>query len=133
MTIEKELNCMGYYGFGNGIEISRMKRDDITPEPGSPAYCGRCPLGQKCWEKHRERVRVMLPDLSAAFDEVAARHKGNPKGMMEEWTFIVKSDKQPDPYTTVMGGNMQDGCYVVATGRPKDREEGTIPFPFITH
>lgn len=123
--IEKELNCKGYWGFGGGHLIGQAGR----PKQNQPLYCGQCPLSQECWDAHRARVSMLIPGMTIAFDRIAKKHEGNPDAMMEEWFKL--SEGAPDPYTVVMGGNVEDGIAVGSGGEPKKRGEGTLRFPFV--
>ncbi len=114
MSIEKEFNCLGYFGFGNGISAVRKKG----------AYCNACPMAKSCWEIHRARCKEMFPDACALIDKLASE----PDGQKKIGEFIRKH--KAEPYMSVMMGNLEDGMHVINTGKPKDRGELTLPYPF---
>lgn len=125
MTIQQEFNCLGYYGFGNGVEFSRKMTKQA--EAGVPVsgqgidICSTCVMGQACWAAHRGRVAEMVPDIVKAAEE----HYKNGGDLN---AFVKKHGTEP--YIAVMTGNMEDGGFVASTGRPKDRGEATLPYPF---
>jgi hypothetical protein len=117
--IEKEFNCLGHYGFGGGVGI---QRGNLNQE----LYCSaKCPEAQRCWERHKEIVAGLYPDLTAEFEKRAQVKQG--PALMKEW---VGEFKIADPYTMVMGGNIEDGSRVSAGWTPKDRGPGTLVYPF---
>lgn len=121
--IEKELNCVGYFGFGGGVSAARH-----GPELGGEIYCNRCPLAGKCWNGHRERVRSILPDVMAEFEEMAKMIKG--PDLIQAWW---ERHKTGDPLIGALGANMEDGMRVGEGGQPKDRGPLSIAYPFVEH
>ena len=115
MTIDQEFNCIGYFGFGNGVSMARKQGN---------AFCNGCTMGKACWEAHRARCKQMFPDLCAHIDELGKQPNGQ-KLIME---FIKKH--KTEPYMTMMMGNLEDGMFVVSTGKPKDRGDATLKYPF---
>src|SRR5262245_39873207 len=109
-SIEKELNCVGYYGFGGGYQQVG------SPLHSGQLYCGLCPLNAECWEKHKERVNFAYP---AQVEEMAqlVRERGNPAAM-QEW---FRRHRYNEPYTLVMCCNIEDGTRVGSGSYPKDR------------
>jgi hypothetical protein len=88
MTINQEFNCLGYFGFGNGVSAVRQKR----------TYCHACPMAKACWEKHRARCRQMFPDACAHIDELLSK----PDGQKKVGKFIRKH--KTEPYLAIMMG-----------------------------
>jgi len=124
--LELQLNCFGYFGFASGFSLAAWGNPSDTRE----AYCGRaCVQADACWQRHRARVRGIVPDLAATCDRVGALGLGD-KFMAE---FARQSnqpiDKVIEPYTAIMMGNMQDGAYVATTGVAKQRGECTLTWP----
>ena len=117
--LHEELNCEGYWGFATGYELP------TTPKP--TGYCNDCPVAKACWEKHKARVREMVPDLVAEFEEMAKAFPGRGEELVQKWF-----DKygQPDPYVTVGTGNIEDGACCGSGVAVKDRERGTLPEEF---
>lgn len=114
----EKFGCEGYFGFGGGYYIGRYK----APE----SYCNRCPKAQSCWEKHRERVRRMLPVMCDAADELLREGLKGPE--------FAKTYQErygtPLPDVLIMTGNLEDGISVALTGKPKERHELSLPYPF---
>jgi hypothetical protein len=121
--IEMEFNCLGYYGFGGGVVLGR----NGPQREGSQLYCATCPLRSPCWEAHRENMQRQYPGLVEEFQRLLSKHLGRGDLAVKEHTEL---HGQPDVYSTVMMGNIEDGCYVAATGKPKDRGAATLPYPF---
>jgi hypothetical protein len=112
--IEERYNCLGYFGFGNGIGMHE----------GAGMYCNGCPMAQACWEVHKDRVRKFVPAVAEHIDDLGKQENGQQK--IAEF---VKEHKT-EPYTALMAGNMEDAMYVLTSGKPKDRGKMTIPYPF---
>jgi hypothetical protein len=70
----------------------------------------------------------MVPDAAACFDEMA-KEAGGPEAV-RRW---AKKFGMADPYMTVVCGNIEDGSSVALSGKPVDRGEFTLPYPFVTH
>lgn len=119
--IEAELECLGFWGFGGGYAIAR------EGQQGQELYCSGCPLSQQCWEKHKARTADMYPAMVASFEALAAECAGDSKRLMSEWWSHVGN---ADPYTVVMGGNVEDGMSVANCGCIVDRGPGTLPLPY---
>lgn len=126
MLIETEFNCLGYYGFGSGVMFSRelTKADRESAQPKMAAYCQGCTMKDACWQIHRERVQKFVPDLAKFIDDLGKEPNGSEKIV----AFIKENGTKP--YMSIMMGNMEDGAFVVSTGKPKDRQEMTLPYPF---
>jgi hypothetical protein len=120
--IHEKLNCHGYYGFGGGYA---MAIGVTMPDRG--IYCQGCPVQHTCWEAHRDRVRKIVPDLVQVFDEMVVEAGGDGRLAVKAFHDQFGS---ADPYTTMMGGNVEDGIYVQKSGAVKDRGEFTLPYPF---
>ena len=114
MTFEEKEQCKGYYGFGIGYHVNTESR----------GYCEICPLKQTCWEAHRERCRQFFPDVCKLVDEKAKEIQG------PELVKCIMKEIGLEPYMNTMAGNIEDGAWVKATGKPKDRGPYTIPYPF---
>lgn len=123
MSLETELNCVGYYGFGGGWKLAKEGNSHGHQE----TYCGSCSLAETCWNKHRDRVRQMVPDLMAEMDARVAAGEQGPE-LVARW---FKDFQCATPDIAVMAGNIEDGCYAASTGKVKDRKEGTLPYPFL--
>src|SRR5687768_11105605 len=66
--LEERLNCHGFFGFGGGYElgISRAKA-----APQGEIYCNRtCSMSASCWNRHRERIQILFPELTAEMDRI---------------------------------------------------------------
>ena len=113
--IEEEHNCLGYFGFGSGVSLNTGFM---------MAYCNGCPLSVACWETHRNRVQEIFPDIAAKIDELGKEKDGTQK-IIE----FVKKHKT-EPYIAVMQGNMEDAGLILSTGKPKDRKQFTLKYPF---
>lgn len=135
MSIEDEFKCKGYWGFGNGIELSRhLEKPGALPPYKDPTlsrgmYCSRkpdgCAISLECWTAHRERVDRMFPAMAERITEIIAEvGSGKPafKKVIEEFG--------TDPYTTVLMGNMEDAQFIANGQPPSDRKEWTLPYPF---
>jgi hypothetical protein len=114
MTIDQEFNCLGYFGFGNGISIVRKQ--------GS--YCNGCFMAKACWALHRTRCQLQFPDLCAHIDKLGREKDGQRKIM----AFI--KERGSEPYMNMMMGNIEDAMHVLHTGKPKDRGPYTLTYPF---
>lgn len=115
MRIEEKHNCLGYFGFGNGISMGEGSKD---------MYCNGCILKSACWEAHRARVRQEFPDVAARIDEMGKKPNGH-KLIMD----FVK-DNGTEPYMSMMMGNMEDGARIASKMKPKDRGPYTLKYPF---
>ncbi len=120
MRWDVELHCEGYYGFGGGYAKAR----EYTYE-GNQVYCNVCPVLISCWDKHKLRVAEMLPEMTKEFERRAEKKQG--MELMDEWW---KEFHDADPYTIVMGGNLEDGMAAALTGKIKDRGPFTLTWPF---
>lgn len=136
MKLHEELGCYGYYGFGGGVLMVRRKQQR-PQDPGGELYCSsRCPIAQECWELHRERQRRLLPTLTATFDVIAERHRGDPKAMFDAWvSWILSKDPQAktfgEPYLGGLGANLEDGIAVGSGGVPQYRGRLQLPWPLV--
>jgi hypothetical protein len=115
MGLENELGCLGHFGFGTGYGTVK----------GYAGYCNSCPRATVCWEEHKKICKQLFPALVEVFEEMAEKIQG-PE--------LVKRFQQlydaVDPYTTRMVGNVEDGMLVASTGKPKYRDQATLPWPF---
>lgn len=127
MRLDEELACVGFYGFGGGVETGRRSNRGHQPRPGEPIYCNRCPQKNECWQKHRARVREMFPAAAAEFDRILAECGKNGQLAVERFYQMHKS--APDDLT-VFAGNMEDGISVGAGALVRDRGPSTLPYPF---
>lgn len=125
MAIQEEYGCEGFYGFGAGVEIARN-----ALFAGAGLYCSRgpttgCPISQKCWDAHRERVNVLLPAVAEFIEKLQARGFQGP-----QLAKMVYDELGTEPYSAVMLGNIEDGGAIANGLPPKDRSEMTLPYPF---
>jgi len=114
--LHEKLNCRGYFGFGGGWAASVNK--------GAPSYCNDCQLARLCWDIHRDRVRVMVPTLTATLDQIAEETGGG-----EAYLQALKDRDLMDAYLAVSLGNMEDGATLYAGGLPKDRGSASLTWP----
>ena len=119
-NIEDRLGCHGHFGFGGGWALFK----GIKGHRGA-LYCNTCPEAESCFAAHKRRVASLLPDLTAEFEKRAQKVQG--PELVKRW---FDDFKCADPYTAVMGGNIEDGMSVAAAGKPKDRGQNTLPWPF---
>jgi hypothetical protein len=122
-SLNKELNCFGYYGFGGGYNIAKKKQYGLV-------YCNICSQSSECWQKHRERVDQLYPEVTKAFNCLVEQFGGNGQKAEEEW---VKMYQTADPYILVFSGNMQDGGAIAAGKKPMERGAATLNYPFIVN
>lgn len=134
LPIHEEFGCVGYYGFGSGVELSRLASKQRVH--GEDLYCGRCPLKGDCWLKHRDRVRKFVPDLMAMIDEIIATGTLGPE-LIREYQRRLDAElpgqaphTDPTPDLTVMAGNLQDGARVASGLAPEERGHLTLRLPF---
>lgn len=135
LPIHEEFSCHGYYGFGNGVELVRLRRDQQAPTDA--LYCGRCPLAESCWAKHRNRVRRIVPHLMEVLDGLTAAGLRGTELLQSYSSKISELSGQapngellPPPELNVMVGNLEDGGLIAAGHPPKDRAEHTLRYPF---
>lgn len=112
--IEEEFECIGFFGFGNGISIERKQLP----------HCNNCILASKCWGLHRERAKRFFPDLAERIDNL-----GKEKDGADKIAELIKAGGA-DPYMSMMLGNMEDGMLVEKGLQVKDRKEFTLKYPF---
>jgi hypothetical protein len=135
MKIHEEFGCSGYYGFGNGIDMGRKLKAEANIV-GDEGYCGKCPIKDSCWIKHRERARRVFPDLMQLVDEIVATGLLGPAVIREYNRKLDELEPShaphhfPTPDISIMMGNHEDAMMIVAGGRPKDRGASTIKYPF---
>lgn len=117
--LEKQLNCVGFMGFGSGYGMAK----GWSGKNGA-VYCNICPARRECWEKHKERCTEAVPALVEEFEKMAKSLNG--PHLVKAW-----NDKYGglDPYLTFMHGNLEDGVRVAQGFQPKDREEFTLSWP----
>lgn len=108
--LNEELGCLGFYGFGGGYAIS--KSGDRIGE----IFCGKCPSKVECWERHKARCAEIFPAASAEFELMAKTMEG--PELVEAW---MDRYNTPDPYMSVLNGNLQDGIEVGAGRVPHTR------------
>ena len=120
MEFQDKEQCKGYFGFGTGYHLTGIK--------GRPGFCNMCPLAQKCWEAHRDRVRQLFPDLCKVFDDKLEEIK-DPDKFRAWW---IRNFDETDPYLSVMMGNMEDAQTIKRGGKVKSRGYGTLAYPFNT-
>ena len=116
IKFEEKHKCKGYYGFGTGYNLQH----------GKEGYCNNCPLNDKCWEAHGDRVRQAMPELTAIIDKKSDELNDTHKLML----WIQKNLKGADPYIAVMMGNIEDSKLIELGGKPKHRSFLTLPYPF---
>lgn len=121
MKIETLYNCLGYFGFGTGVDLTQRRQNNFN---GAPGYCNGCQFAQTCWQLHRERCQKIFPDLCAYIDDLAKQPDGQQK-IIE----FIKQNKT-EPYAGIMMGNVEDGAQIACKLPPKDRGEFTLKFPF---
>lgn len=124
MAIEHELHCIGFFGFGSGyVGPGKAGHGDM------PMYCNTCSMKEGCWQKHRDRMNKMFPALAEEIERLVKSGMSGPE-LVKHW---FRTYKTADPYMAGMLGNLQDGASVKATGKPTDRQEATLPYPFVVH
>jgi hypothetical protein len=125
--LQDQLGCFGYFGFGSGIQLAALPRAD--DQRNQPLYCNQCPNATECWQRHRTRVKVLLPDLTALADELAEKYRG--PAYIQKFAQMTNTPKDAvaEPYLVVMMGNMEDGTRVANSGPPADRGPGTLTWP----
>jgi hypothetical protein len=123
---EIALHCEGFYGLGAGWES--VKRPDVAG-----LYCNACPLGKRCWEAHKDRIRSLLPAMMDRYDDVVEEAKAAGAVGSEIVDAVRAAFDGLDPLLTVMGENVEDGVRIANQMAPKFRGEFTIPWPFRTH
>lgn len=130
MSIEQELSCEGYFGFGGGVSMARRRQNGRRQNGGQDEhelYCSAgCPLRDSCWDKHRARVARLTPDLVEAFEALVRECDDDGQEAVRRWTAQYDS---PDPYSVVLLGNIEDGTAVESGEQPKDRAEFTLLWP----
>lgn len=129
VSLEDRLGCFGYYGFGSGYALAKWGTAD---DDQGALYCNRCRRNDRCWIRHRDRVRQLFPDLTALADAIAKIHRG--PAYMTEWVKHTEQsrDSLVEPYTSVLMGNMEDGGAVALGSRPKDRGAGrSLAWPLV--
>lgn len=113
MNIEDEIACIGYFGFGGGV---LMSRDKAAGKHSGVIYCSfNCKTAGPCWDKHKQRVSRLFPDVSAETDRMQ---------------LLGVPSAGPNPYTMVVSGNIEDGIEVGEGRKPIDRGRATISYPF---
>ncbi len=113
MNIEDEIGCIGYFGFGGGVNIARER---VAGSQGGIIYCSfHCKQAGPCWDKHKQRVARLFPELAAEVDRM---HR------------IRMPTEGADPYIMVATGNIEDGIEVGEGRQPINRERATIRYPF---
>lgn len=126
LSIEQQLQCFGYFGFGSGYALAKWGVADDTRE----LYCGRCSQSKECWKRHRVRVHTISPDLAALCEKIG---KENPqsKDFIRAW--LKATDQSPkhfvEPFSSVMQGNTEDGARIALGDAPKDRGPQTLTWP----
>lgn len=110
--IHDEYRCEGFYGFGSGVELHRLGEH----ADGATLYCGRCPLAEPCWFRHRGRIMWLLPALSA---QTIAYHRKARTDDPDALPGEPQTDE--DPFVGALGANLEDGARVAAGQLPKDR------------
>lgn len=132
MNVREEFNCVGYFGFGNGVYLHR----EGPPGAGQPLpTCSECPAAAECWTKHRDRVRTLFPDLMGVLDRLTATGlRGG--ALVTAYAVEVSAlldlppNKVAPPEMHVMLGNLEDGSRIAAGMEPQDRGPGTLRYPF---
>ncbi|MHB1419319.1 MAG: hypothetical protein ACYCX4_06965 [Bacillota bacterium] len=119
MKPEKELNCKGYYGFGNGY---MMGTGQVI------MYCNTCKEKEACWMEHRTRIDGLSPAATEYFMKLVEENHGDGQKALKQW--LEMTDGQPDPYMHAMAANMVDGNLVASGQMPMDRGKATLPYPF---
>lgn len=126
MDLPKLLNCFGYAGFGSGYALALYGPADDT----DLLACHRCAINDKCWDRHRDRVREMFPDLTAEVDAIAASGlKGDAYMKAVQALNEEMSDILVEPYIAVMAGNLKDGAQVATNSPLTDRGSSTLTWP----
>ena len=125
--LSKLLGCFGYNGFGSGYAVAKFGQPDDT----QLLACGRCDRAAACWDRHRERVRGLLPAMTEIADAIAASGVTGEDYIKEFQRQIGEKDPHQivEPYLLVMMGNMEDGNYVAGTGKPVHRKETSLTWP----
>jgi hypothetical protein len=126
--LHEQLGCYGYFGFGSGVQLVALPRADDTD---GVLYCNHCPQGPACWQRHRARVRLLLPAATELADRIAKTCKGKDYVLAYAKAVGTPPDKISEPYLVVMMGNMEDGTHVAHDAPPKDRRPGTLAWPLV--
>ena len=125
--IEQEFNCIGYFGLGSGIHAYRTPPKLLPGRNEQIAmYCNGCAVAQECWDRHRDRVRDLYPEVTAELDRLYDKHNDTAKAIEE---FQHLHGDVVEPYLSVMAGNVEDGSAIAAGQSPKDRGKATIIWP----
>lgn len=127
VSIEQELSCEGYFGFGGGASMARRRSRSWAPDEPE-LYCSAgCPLRDSCWDKHRARVTRLVPEAVESFEALVRECGDDGQEALHRW--VVRTDGLLDPYSTMMTGNIEDGAAVANGGQPKDRAQFTLSWP----
>jgi len=132
VIVEEEFGCEGWFGFGNGVALHR----GAISSRGEVLGCHICPKAQTCWQKHRERLRQIVPGLMEIEDELEAKGITGAAFLPAYAARIEElggGKNAVPPEVSAMGGNMEDGVSVAAGGMPKDRGDWTMRYPFRSH
>lgn len=132
VKLEDRLRCFGYFGFGGGYEMAMGGN-----RPGREVYCNRaCGEREKCWRRHKDRVREILPGITELADQVAADGFVGPAYIFELTRRLGESQGQAldttkpiEPYVLLMSGNIEDGILCGEGHGPKDRGPVTLAWP----
>lgn len=125
VPIHIEYSCKGYYGFGTGIQVSRMR--SLVVRVDEKGYCEVCPVKQECESINKIRTQHLMPALTEEFERVQAETAGDE--LATELTFTSMYNVT-DPYVLVMAGNVEDGMRVGNGMKVKNRGEMTLEYPF---
>ena len=92
-NVYEDARCFGYFGFGGGYEIGKLKLNPNQAarhrEDGA-LYCNtECPLKQECWTAHRERVRALREALED-FDRRVAESDERRRELLERADRLLK-------------------------------------------
>lgn len=129
MTLEDELGCEGFYGFGSGYLMGRAQKAggaQALHHPENENYCGgTCARSQACWWRHKGRVVFLSPDLTALLEGLS-HDPLNPlagPALIKEYAEQTRQTfpHVVEPYVAVMAGNIEDGIACGAGGQPQDR------------
>lgn len=140
LKIEDEYHCYTYYGFGNGIAISKtMTNKSLVANENKKEViqidlrnkgCSNCLLNEECWKAHRKRVNKMFPELAILINQVI-QEGFTGVGFMKEMNKRITGGVYVDPYISVMTGNIQDAGYICVGMEPADRGKHTLSYPFV--
>jgi hypothetical protein len=124
LKLHEELKCLGLLGFGSGYAWGHANIRPDEKLDGRDGYCAKeCPEQSRCLNVHRNKVRLMFPKATKAFDEMLLKL---PQGAATHLWRKQNPSVPFEPYALQMIANAEDGLAVAQTGKPKDRGRLTL-------